>query len=223
MSRDATTTSGSNAGSSLRALLRIEPESSAGCSVLAAGTEGEDVRQNFVYTDGSAAEGGCECRAEVTVIDGDERKRRLVGSEVDGGCVCMALRRTDCVTEIEGFRDGALLVSVTVPGRDALRSVVQAVRETGATVQLRRIRDLGEADEDAADERFVEVDAREITDKQREAIRAAYDAGYFERPRRADLDDLAEELGVSPSAVSQRISAVESRLVLELLRAEDGY
>lgn len=44
-----------------------------------------------------------------------------------------------------------------------------------------------------------------LTDLQKEALQTAFEAGYFEVPRHGTLVDLAEELGVSDSAVSQRL------------------
>lgn len=48
-------------------------------------------------------------------------------------------------------------------------------------------------------------DGRALSPKQREALAVALDLGYFDVPRRATLADVAEELGVSDSAASQRI------------------
>jgi len=66
------------------------------------------------------------------------------------------------------------------------------------------------------------VDDSAVTDKQREAIRTAYALGYYETPRSADLGDVADELGVSKSAASQRLNAVASKLVVGLLQSKDG-
>lgn len=45
----------------------------------------------------------------------------------------------------------------------------------------------------------------DLTVEQREALRIALEEGYFDVPRGATLVDLAEKLGISDSAVSQRI------------------
>jgi len=44
-----------------------------------------------------------------------------------------------------------------------------------------------------------------LTDDQREALEAALEAGYFEVPRRTNLVELADQLGISDSALSQRL------------------
>lgn len=43
------------------------------------------------------------------------------------------------------------------------------------------------------------------TTKQREALRRAFEAGYFEVPRRTTMADIAAELDISTAALSQRL------------------
>ncbi|MFB6080764.1 MAG: helix-turn-helix domain-containing protein [Haloferacaceae archaeon] len=45
----------------------------------------------------------------------------------------------------------------------------------------------------------------DLTDTQYETLVTAFDAGYFEVPRRINLTELAAEIGVSDTAVSQRL------------------
>ena len=44
-----------------------------------------------------------------------------------------------------------------------------------------------------------------LTDKQQELLTIAYDEGYFDVPRGISQDELADRLGVSKSAISQRL------------------
>ena len=54
-----------------------------------------------------------------------------------------------------------------------------------------------------------------LTDRQEEALRIAYERGYFEIPRRATLDDVAAELGITPSSASERLRRAQTELVEE--------
>ncbi|WP_416840202.1 helix-turn-helix domain-containing protein [Haloferax sp. DFSO52] len=45
----------------------------------------------------------------------------------------------------------------------------------------------------------------DITPQQQEALIAAVSGGYFEVPRRTTLQDVADEIGISPQAASERI------------------
>lgn len=54
---------------------------------------------------------------------------------------------------------------------------------------------------------------RALTDTERETLVAAAEAGYFETPRGASLDDLAEEFDVSKTAASMNLRRAERKLV----------
>lgn len=59
-----------------------------------------------------------------------------------------------------------------------------------------------------------------ISPKQWETVEVAVERGYYQTPKAASLEDLAEELGVSKSAVSQRLRRVERNLVQSLIDAD---
>jgi predicted DNA binding protein len=54
-----------------------------------------------------------------------------------------------------------------------------------------------------------------LTDRQDEALRIAYERGYFDVPRRASLEDIAVELDISPSSVSERLRRAQTQLIEE--------
>jgi hypothetical protein len=54
-----------------------------------------------------------------------------------------------------------------------------------------------------------------LTDRQREALRIAYERGYFDIPRRASLEAVAAELGISASSVSERLRRAQTQLIQE--------
>jgi hypothetical protein len=49
--------------------------------------------------------------------------------------------------------------------------------------------------------------------RQREALAVAFEAGYYEIPREASRDDVAERLGCAPSTASEHLRKAERRLV----------
>jgi hypothetical protein len=52
-----------------------------------------------------------------------------------------------------------------------------------------------------------------LSDRQREALRIAFEAGYYENPRRATQADVAERLGCAPSTAGEHLRKAEARLV----------
>lgn len=56
-----------------------------------------------------------------------------------------------------------------------------------------------------------------LTDRQREVLDAAVDAGYYAVPREATHGDVAARLGCAPSTASEHLRRIESRLMPALL------
>jgi len=59
------------------------------------------------------------------------------------------------------------------------------------------------------------VDDR-LTDRQREVLRMAFHAGYFDWPRGTDADTVAAEIGIAQSTLSQHLRTAERKLLEEL-------
>ena len=212
----ATPTHPSPSAEYLRATLWVEPSPEGGCGVVGLDERPEQVTQNLVSGTSAGPGPRRDCCAEVTVSG--EGSSQFLKRRTDSSCICPVFSEHDCVATIDGVEDGQFVVSLSVPGREELASIVEALRERGATPRLHRITSA----RTARGSRLLELEADSITDKQREAVEVAVESGYYERPRRADLGDLADQLEVSRSAVSQRLSAVESKLVDELFRAQRG-
>lgn len=56
-----------------------------------------------------------------------------------------------------------------------------------------------------------------LTERQREVLRAAYDLGYYEVPRDASTDEVAAELDVDASTVTEHLQRAERNLLREIL------
>ena len=100
-----------------------------------------------------------------------------------------------------------------VPDREALHAIWQRTREEGFEFEIIEFRRQSRTDPE-----YPGGDAP--TEEQREALLAAYEHGYFAEPRETSLEELAEELGISPTAVGGRLrrgmrSLVGMTLVVE--------
>ncbi|MFW5965437.1 MAG: helix-turn-helix domain-containing protein [Halodesulfurarchaeum sp.] len=147
----------------------------------------------------------------------EEGSDTFVSSQITPGCFCLQFHHVECIPAFERTTHDSVIVSVQVPDRAALRELIERLRATDAHVSVRGIsRRSGE------DDGTIRIDTSEVTDKQLEALEVAVETGYYETPRCADLDVLADRLGVSKSAVSQRLKAVESRFARKLVAKYSG-
>lgn len=139
-------------------------------------------------------------------VDDDALVRIEWAEEVDG--LLEALGDTggtvlDGVGESNRWR-----FQVRFDAHDALTAFFRRCVDRGITIDLERVHNPG-----PPRVHNVPVD---LTDSQRVTLELALERGYFEVPRRVDLGDLAEELGISDSAVSQRIRRGVSKVLASM-------
>lgn len=91
--------------------------------------------------------------------------------------------------------------------QDAVSEFQAFFREQGYNFELQRRYDSATAKEREYD----------LSPQQREVLVTGQDMGYFEVPREAQIGDLADELGISTNAVSQRLRRATKNLTRNTL------
>ncbi len=102
------------------------------------------------------------------------------------------------------WSDGWWYARKRFPDRDTVATYRERCEELGVEFELERV---------YTDERSAEAAGGPLTEEQREALVTAYEAGYFSVPREASMAEVADELGVSSQAVSERLRRAHQRLV----------
>lgn len=153
-----------------------------------------------------------ECHSVVYFPETD--RQEYIVTDTTEHCVSAVFASEYCLVDPQSVSDGVLTVRVIAPRKQAFKRLIALLKERASTVSVKWLLN---GDQEA---RPVEVDVTKITDKQREAIETALEKGYYEDPREASLSDLADELGVTDSAVSQRLGAAETKLVKSLFETE---
>lgn len=59
-----------------------------------------------------------------------------------------------------------------------------------------------------------------LTRKQTEALTTAWEQGFFELPREATMEEVADELGIAPQSLSDRLRRAQNKLIEDALRVE---
>jgi predicted DNA-binding protein (UPF0251 family) len=131
----------------------------------------------------------------------------------DGDCPCRCLGSFDCPVHQYTVADGELTLVFHAGGFDQLQAAMATLRERYA-VDVRRL--LHPPLEGRPEERRF-VNRGKLTDRQLEALRTAYESGYFQRPRRANATDVAEELGISRSTFAEHLAAAQRKLFEDVL------
>ena len=191
-------------------VFEIEPDPEGNCPLSGFDGQVTEVRHQLV---------GDECHTDTTVQTDEcacptEQERTEVvhaTSDVGARCPCTVFGEFGCVPQLVDVVDGRLRVETYLSDRERLSELVDSLKETSERLRLRQLKriDTGEAERS---ENTVTLDLHEITEKQREAVAKAVSDGYYSTPRETSVDELAEDFGISTSALSQRLKAVESKL-----------
>ncbi|KTG08406.1 hypothetical protein AUR64_19445 [Haloprofundus marisrubri] len=110
------------------------------------------------------------------------------------------------VTSAEN-NSGGWHVRMRLPGRAVLSALSTRCRETDVDFRVRQLYSPDAADGRPGNARYG------VTDDQEQLLRTAYEMGYYDVPRRSSQNELAEQFGVSPSAVSQQLRRGTGALV----------
>ena len=148
----------------------------------------------------------------VEIVDrvGNETLFRVAWSQGVNG-VIETIKDTDSVILESSGHGDHWSFQLRFPGNDALSTFDRTVVEKGVDLELEGVHNPLEADEPPE---------LQLTEQQREALVVALDHGYFEVPRETTLVELAEELNISDSAVSQRIRRGLTKILSNRLDGE---
>jgi len=118
--------------------------------------------------------------------------------------------------QVRGVDGNGRVVAMVPPGYDAAAVVEQFLDAVPAADLVRKqARDSLQLPFSRATIDRV-ADGR-LTDRQREVLETAYDAGYYDWPREASGADVAADLEITPATFSEHIQAAERKLIGFLL------
>jgi len=173
-----------------------------GCPVRSFGPEVADVRHH-------AHEEGLQCEIDFDDPAADTKKTFHAFNHEEADCPATIFMRHDSVLNVRRVDDEELIIVTHPPDRAAAQSLLGDLKAVAERVDIRWI----EEDPVHSTESRRSVDLSSLTDKQREAVRTAVECGYYEQPREATVSALAEECGISQSAMSQRLHTAERKLL----------
>ena len=136
-----------------------------------------------------------ESISQIDRIDGTALYRAVWSNDADGllgGLADSEAVVLEAMTAEEGW-----YFRVRFPSNELVERFSEYCSERSISIHVGRVHPLAEASR--AGRRF------ELTPGQREAIVLAVQRGYFEVPRETDLTAIADELGISQQAASERV------------------
>ncbi|WP_181686995.1 helix-turn-helix domain-containing protein [Halorhabdus salina] len=172
------------------------------------------VHDEFTVRDGDRP----DSLGDATAIFSDDRRTIYRLARTPGrGCVCECIEREGCTVRNVQAADGTLFVTVLARNLDGIRAIVSALRETHDDVQVGKL--VRAPPENDAGSLWV-TDPDELTSRQREVLRTAYEKGYFEYPRQASAEEIADDLGIATPTFTEHLAAAQRKLLAECLETD---
>lgn len=191
-------------------VFEIEPAPESSCPLGGLDGQIEEIRHQIAgeecHTDTTLQSEECSCSTQRECTEVVHSR-----SEVEATCPCTVFGEFDTVPELVDVIDGRLLIETYLSDRERLSEMVESLKAVSDSLRLRQLKRIDTGKPERS-ERTVALDLFEITEKQREAVAKAVAEGYYSTPRETSVDELADEFGISTSALSQRLNAVESKL-----------
>lgn len=147
--------------------------------------------------------------------DVDIQRLTILATESYPFILGLVLRQEAIPNRIVLQNDGFEVVTTTRDW-DQFRSMADEVQATLGEFELLSVTQEEEPGEPLDSGRLTEVLVSKLTDDQLEILETAYNRGYFDVPRETSETELADELDVAQSTVSERLRIAE-RSLLELI------
>lgn len=139
------------------------------------------------------------------------RRLTIVANESYPFILGLVLRREAIPNRIV-LQGGEFEVVVTVRNWDRFRSLADDLEESLGTFELLSVSQIENPGEPLDSGRLTEVLTAKLSEEQLAVLETAYDIGYFDVPRTASTDDIANKLNVSQSTASERLRVAERNL-----------
>ncbi|MDR5656569.1 helix-turn-helix domain-containing protein [Halodesulfurarchaeum sp. HSR-GB] len=185
----------------LRVVIQVQPKT--GCPLVEFEGRSETLKSQL---------SGDICHCEAIVEDADTRVEHTT-KDVSDPCVCSVFHENACVADITDAGERGLTITTYVRDRTVLEELIEDLNNVGDSVRLVEITSNYDGN---IDKRVEQVDLSSLTEKQRSAAKLAIEMGYYQRPRETSLEEMAAELDISQQALSQRLGAVEEKLITQL-------
>lgn len=157
-------------------------------------------------------------------IDGEVSVLQVVGDELlaeyePSQSIVGTLTRHGVIPQTAVATDGVVSITGVVPAERDTRPIVERVQENHPAVEF-----TGKRHSTIVTPLITEAGVRSLfgsllTDRQWEAVRLAYERGYFDQQQRCSQTELADEMGISQKTFSQHLTAAQRKLLFVVFNA----
>ncbi len=154
------------------------------------------------------------CNVDATLKDAetDTVRTMFFSEQLCAHCPGKIFSKYDCLPRYRRIDEGSFLMETYASDTETVSDIVTEVRNISDSVSVKSI-----VPTDDSDGSEIEiVDLTEMTYKQRQALHYAKEAGYYDSGTQVSLQELAERMEASTSALSQLLNRAESNVIKQL-------
>lgn len=190
----------------IQALLRIQPKGD--CFMDHLDGDVSDVEISFY-------DGKCHCEV-ILCRQTDEGLHTDIhhhNEEICTNCPGMIFQKYGLMPRFLEREEQEFIIRTYLPQELRITEFVEDLRSVSEKVQVLRImKDLAEDSQSLTRE----IDISQLTQKQRDTLEFAIEAGYYDFPKQVSLEDLAEAFDLSKSAMFQRVARAEQAVMKQV-------
>lgn len=173
----------------------------------------DDLEGEVVDVDVRLEDGRCHCDVSVREPDDCRGIVTKYGSRpICDHCPGTVFSEYGCLPRYKRVGDGWFVMETCVSDTETVAEVVGEIREICERVSVRSMVPI---DTPVVSD-ICNVDIAELTTKQREAVHAAVEAGYYDPDSSMSLSQVGDRLSLSSSALSQRLRRAEANVMRQL-------
>jgi predicted DNA binding protein len=152
------------------------------------------------------------------VFEYADRHLHRVVHDADADCPCVCLGEYETPIDRLFARSGDLEIVFHARDFEQLQAIVAEFRDRFHEVDIQR---MVRAPTGGTSRDTVFVNRGKLTARQYEVLQTAYGMGYFEQPRGANASEVADELDITASTLTEHLTAAQRKLLADVLE-EDG-
>jgi len=171
----------------------------------------------YLRIEGASAEAALEAAEAMDAIT----TSRVISEEADDGGCLLEVGRTESAPKTMNdvgasirsatAEDGHGTIVIEAPRSADLREVIEALQSLYPESELAAKRTVDRSVQTAADLRNAVQDR--LTEKQQQAAKLAYHAGYYDWPRESTAEEIADSAGVASATLHQHLRRAEWKLM----------
>lgn len=150
------------------------------------------------------------------IVKPDEQRdaddAQYLKTPIEEYCPCTTFAAHDTVATVIDKTGNRVIVELYPPDRLTLMDIIQELTSVGDV----EINTLALVTDDNLTEHAT-VNVAQLTQRERKTAERAVEKGYYRKPRGISIDELAEHFDVSKSNISQRLAAVERKVILDAM------